>query len=314
MAKQSLQIRQAPAVAAVHRPPAGDVALMALAAFAVSTSGPLIAAAAAPALAIAFWRNAFATGVLLPVALVRRRRELAALTRPQWLLALAAGALLAAHFATWIPSVSMSSVASATALVSAQPVWTGLLARALGHRIPSRAWLGIWISLAGVVMLTGVDFTVSSRALAGDLLAVAGGALAAGYVTVGALVRRYASTTTYTLICYGTAALLLLGVCVLGRQPLGGYDRRTWLLLAAMTLGPQLLGHSLFNRVLRTTSPTVVSLAILFEVPGAALIAWLWLGQSMPPLAIPAALALLTGLVLVVTAGEREAPTAVPVE
>jgi drug/metabolite transporter (DMT)-like permease len=309
MAQRPLLARDPPGLAAVHRPPAGDILLMVVAAAAVSTSGPLIAAAAAPALAVAFWRNALATGVLLPVATLRNRQEIRAMDRRRWLLALAAGALLAAHFATWIPSVTMSSVASATALVCAQPVWAGLLARVLGHRIPVRAWFGIGLSLAGVVMLTGVDLSVSGRAVAGDLLAVAGGALAAGYVTVGAQVRRHVSTTGYTVVCYGTATVLLFLLCVAGGQRLGGYDGGTWLKLVAITAGPQLLGHSLFNRVLRTTSPTVVSLVSLFEVPGAAVIAALWLGQRMPLLAVPAAVALVAGVAVVITARGPDAPT-----
>ena len=42
---------------------------------AVSSSAPLIVYAAAPALAIAFWRNALAVGVLAPVAGTGRRRD-----------------------------------------------------------------------------------------------------------------------------------------------------------------------------------------------------------------------------------------------
>ena len=81
------------------------------------------------------------------------------------------------------------------------------------------------------------------------------------------------STTSYTALCYSTAAVALLVACLVGGVQLGGYSSTTWLQLLALTLGAQLLGHSLFNLVLRTTSPTVVSLALLLEVPGAALIA-----------------------------------------
>jgi len=52
-----------------------DLTLIAVAICAVSTSGPLIAATAAPALAIAFWRNAFGAAALLPFAFGRRRDE-----------------------------------------------------------------------------------------------------------------------------------------------------------------------------------------------------------------------------------------------
>ena len=127
-------------------------------------------------------------------------------------------------------------------------------------------------------MLTGVDVTLSGRALLGDLLALVGGVLAAAYVTVGGALRALApapremSTTAYTTICYSTcaAAAARRSAWPAGQQ-LTGYAGGTWLKLAALTVGAQLLGHSLFNVVLRTTSPTVVSLAILFEVPGAVL-------------------------------------------
>jgi drug/metabolite transporter (DMT)-like permease len=120
-------------------------------------------------------------------------------------------------------------------------------------------------------------------------------------MTVGSEVRRSVSTTTYTTLCYSTTALLLLATCLLGGQALHGYDGRDWLKLLGLTAGAQLLGHSLFNVVLRTTSPTVVSLSILFEIPGAAVIAALFVkGQHVPLLAIPSAALLVSGLALVI--------------
>lgn len=298
----------------VGRPSPGDATLMAVAIVAVSTSGPLIAATAAPALAIAFWRNAMASGVLLPVVLLRCRAELAGLDRRERRLAALAGLLLALHFATWIPALDYTSVASATALVATQPVWAALLSRLRGVPVRRPVWIGIAVAMSGVVLLTGVDLQTSTRALTGDLLALAGGVFAAAYVVAGSEVRRSVSTTTYTFLCYSTTALLLLVVCVAGRQALAGYDGETWLKLAALTAGAQLLGHSLFNRVLRSTSATVVSLAVLLEIPGAALIAAVFLGQTPPLLAIPAAVLLLAGLALVIRSGSRGAPPTVPVE
>jgi drug/metabolite transporter (DMT)-like permease len=93
-----------------------------------------------------------------------------------------------------------------------------------------------------------------------------------------------------------------------------GYTAETWLQLVALTVGAQLLGHSLFNKVLRTTSPTVVSLALLFEVPGAAVIAAIALGQTPPLAALPAAILLLVGIGLVISSRPRDVEAAVPVE
>ncbi|MHB8340968.1 MAG: hypothetical protein ACYDB7_07300, partial [Mycobacteriales bacterium] len=110
-------------VPALAAPPPADLALLVVALVAVSTSGPLITATVAPALAIAFWRNAMASAVVVPFAAGRARAELAALSGRQRGLAVLAGVFLAAHFATWVPSLRYTSVASATALVAAQPVW-----------------------------------------------------------------------------------------------------------------------------------------------------------------------------------------------
>ena len=299
---------------AVGPPQRTDAVLLAVALVAVSTSGPLIAATAVPALAIAFWRNAMATGVLLPVALLRCRQELRSLDRREWRLAGLAGVLLALHFATWIPSLTYTSVASATALVATQPVWAALLSGARGVPVGRAVWVGIGVAMSGAVLLTGADLQVSGRALFGDALALAGGAFAAMYMTAGSEVRRSVSTTTYTTLCYATTALVLLVVCLVGRQSLSGYDAQDWAKLVALTAGAQLLGHSLFNRVLRTTSPTVVSLSILLEIPGAALIAALFLDQRPPLLAIPAAVLLVCGLGLVIRAGSRGTTPSVPVE
>jgi len=285
---------------------------MALAVSAVSTSGPLIAATAAPALAIAFWRNAMASGVLVPWSTVRARAEFRALSTGERRLALLGGVFLAAHFATWVPSVTLTSVSSATALVATQPIWAALIATRRGQAVSRRAWTGIGVAVVGAALVTGVDVSVSVRALSGDLLAVAGAILAAAYVTVGGEVRRTVSTTAYTTICYATAALALLAVCLIGRQHLGGYSANAWVKIALLTAGAQLLGHSVFNRVLRTTSATVVSLAILFEVPGATAVAAVWLHQYPHVPAIPGLLLLLVGLGLVI--GTRPTAPAMPAE
>lgn len=290
------------AASAPTRAPSGADSLVLLVALtAVSTSGPLIAATAVPALAIAFWRNALASVVLVPAALLTAGPELRGLGRRERRLCLLAGLLLAVHFATWVPAVSLTTVASATALVASSPVWSALYGRWRGQPIGTRVWSGIAVSLSGALLLTGADLSVSGDALLGDGLALLGGVFAAAYLVVGSEVRRTVTTTTYTAVCYTACGLLLVVVCLVGRQSLSGYAGVDWLRLVALTAGAQLLGHSLFNVVLRRVDPTVVGLCVLFEIPGAALIAAVFLGQRPPLLAVPAAVLLVAGLALVVS-------------
>src|SRR4051794_30147946 len=98
---ETLRVPAADAPDLLQMPPAADLATLSPALVAVSTSGPLMASIAAPALAIAFWRNAIASGLVVPFAVARNRGELQALGPVQAVTALVAGLLLAAHFATW---------------------------------------------------------------------------------------------------------------------------------------------------------------------------------------------------------------------
>lgn len=290
-----------------------DLALLAVAVSGVSLSAPLIAATAAPALAIAFWRNAMAVGVLTPFALLRHRGELRRMGRRALALSAAAGAVLALHFGLWLPSLSMTSVASSTALVTTTPIWTTLILRLRGRRQPALVWVGGALAILGVVLVSGVDLSTSPRALAGDALALGGGIAAAGYVLLGADVRRTVSTTAYTYVCYTTTAAVLLVACLVsGTSMGGGYAGATWLKLAALTVTAQLLGHSLINRVVHGLGPSVTSTAILLETPGAALIAALWLGQRPPAAVYPALLVIVAGLALVILSDRRASPVRTP--
>lgn len=286
-----------------------DIALLGVAVFAISTSAPLIRYAAAPALAIAMWRTALAVPVLGLLSARRRRPD-----RRERRLITASGLLLALHFALWIPSISYTSVASSVALVATQPVWAAIIARARGEFVAREVWIGIGIALAGVIILTGVDFQVSGRALFGDLLALAGGCSAAAYVTVGAEARRSVDTVVYSAGSYAVAAVALLALCLVTRRELVGFEPGTWAAIVGLVVGAQLLGHTLLNMVLRVISATGVSVAILFEVIGASIIAFFAFDEAPPLAAAPAALLILAGTIVVIRSGRRrpiaEAPIA----
>jgi drug/metabolite transporter (DMT)-like permease len=276
-----------------------------VAVLAVSSSGPLIAFAAAPAVAVAFWRNGLATLALTPITVGPRRTELMTASRRTRIFCVLAGVALAAHFATWMPSVQLGSVATATALVATQPVWQGLIAAAQGRRPSTTGWLGVGLAVLGAVWATSADVGVSRNAVLADVLALLGAVAAAVYTALGEQARTELSTTSYTWVCYGTCAVVLLTGCLTAGVDLYGYDRRTWLAILALVAGAQLLGHSMFSYALQHTSATTVSVLILLEVPGAALLAWLWLGQTMRAAALPGLAFLLAGVLVVLLGAAR---------
>ena len=286
--------------------------LMAVGVVAVSLSGPLMAAAMVPALAIAFWRNAFATVVLAPGAVVRRRDELREMRGRRLGLVLLSGVMLALHFGTWVTSLFYTSVSSATAIVCLQLAWIVLWQTTRGERFGARVLAGLALAFAGVLVVSGVDFSLSTRYLVGDLLAFVGGMAAAAYTVIGGHARQHTSTTTYTFVCYGSCAVLLAVACLVSGQELTGYPPSQWALLLAVTATAQLMGHSVFNHLLATTSPVYVSLALLLEVPGASLLAALILGQRPPVAALVGLAVMVAGMALVIVSNRAPVPKEAP--
>jgi drug/metabolite transporter (DMT)-like permease len=277
---------------------------------AVSLAAPLMASLVVPPLAIAFWRNAIATGVLAPVALTAKRRELAALRGRSAGLVLVAGLCLAVHFGSWVTSLTMTSVASSTAIVSLQVIWVVGYDLHRGAAVAGRVVAGVLVATAGALVVSGVDLSISARALAGDGLALVGSVAMAAYTVVGGRARQTVSTTVYTFGCYGTAAVLLLVAVLVCGQRLGGYDADQWALLVLVAVTAQLLGHSVFNHLLATVSPMLVSLVLLLEIPGASLIAAAWLGQVPGPGAVAGLALILAGMATVVLVSQPSADEA----
>ncbi len=271
----------------------------------MSASAPLIAACEAPSLAIAMYRCLLACALTFGWMLLTSRRVVLPAGATA---ALGPGVALAAHFGTWIPSLRLTSVALSTAMISTQPVWSAMLSRISGTRPPRALWWGVAVSVAGVLVLTGFGGELSATSLAGMGLALIAAILAAVYVSFGERLRASTDLGSYTTVVYGVAGFCLLVVSLLGGVALGGFTARDWLLIWAITLVAQIGGHSAMNAVVHRTSATVVSTAILFEAPGATILAAIFLGQSVGLSLVLGLLVMLIGLMIVVRSGPPEMP------
>lgn len=241
-----------------------------------------MAATAAPALAIAFWRNALGAVIMGGPAGLRQRRQFSRLTRTDIKWVAVAAVALALHFACFITALHLTSVAAATALVCLQSAWIALFQLFRGIRPVPAVLLGLALAFVGVLVISGFDLTLSSRAVLGDFLGLAGGALAGLYTLAGSQARRTMTTGVYTTLCYGSCAVVLVLLCLVFRQPLVGFAWQAWVGILAVTLVAQIMGHSIFNFLLATISPLVVSMIILLEIPGAALLAAVFLAEKLP--------------------------------
>lgn len=287
--------------------------------------------AGVPSLSIAAGRMALSALVLTPLALARVRPELRALRGRDLGLALASGALLAVHFASWISSLAYTSVASSSALVATGPLWVGLASLLIfRERLAWATVAGIVATLLGTVLIVLSDMvggdvgalwqlltTGELVAAAGDqpnptlgnLLSLLGAVAGSGYLLIGRGLRSRVSVLAYIYVVYSVAAVVLVAWAALAGQPLLGFPPYAYLLLLALALGPQLLGHTAFNYALSALSATFVSVAILGEPVGSALLALLIFGEGFDPLQL-AGLALLLAGIFAASRGERGAADA----
>ena len=274
-----------------------------LAVLATTYAGPIVRLAAAPALAIAFWRLT----LVLPVTGGLATRERASLRRPEVLLMVASGLLLAVHFWTWIASLRFTTVASSVVLVSLKPIFVWGLAAVWLHEHPSRreGW-GIAIAVVGAILIGIGDARLSLGALGGDLLALAGALTAAGYYVIGRRVRATVGVWTYATIVYAVAAVALATVGLLRHVPLVGFAGRDWAVFGALAAGPMLLGHTGMNYALKYYRATTVNVAALGEPVGATLIAWLGLHETPPFLALIGGAVVVAGIGLTLTGRSGE--------
>jgi drug/metabolite transporter (DMT)-like permease len=271
--------------------------ILALGVIAVSWGAILVRLAAAPALVVGAYRLVMASLILTPIALYRNGQELRRLTGHDLGLMIASGFFLGLHFATWISSLTYTSVASSVVLVSTTPVFVGLAARfLLKEQVSSRMFAGIAIATVGGAIIGWGDFRVSGWALWGDLLAVLGAIAVAAYFLIGRNLRRRLSLLTYVTPTYWTAAVVLTIAMLLSGQAVVGYPLRTYLVVLLMAIGPQVIGHSSFNWALGYLSPTFVTVSILGEPVGSTVLAYWILGETPSTAKLLGGAAILAGI------------------
>ncbi|MBW3661757.1 MAG: DMT family transporter [Actinobacteria bacterium] len=279
----------------------------------MSSAAILIRVAAAPALAIAFWRTFGGTIALAPFAAPRLR---AARPTDRVVRSLAwSGLALAVHFALFIGSLSYTTVASSVTLATMSPLFVGLGATWFLREPPSRRmWTGMAVTVVGAITIGVGDASgleLGGRALLGDAMALASAVAVTAYLLIGRALRPQVPIAVYGTVVYGVAAVALLIATLLSQAALTGYDSATWLALLGLVVGPQLLGHTVFNTLLSRVTATVIAIVVLAEPVGATVLAMILLDESPAPLFWVGAPLILAG-VAIATLSARRRPAPAP--
>ncbi len=259
-------------------------------------------------LTIAAGRISFAALILTPIAWSQKGDELRTIARRDWFWGLLSGCFLAVHFAAWISSLAYTSVASSTALVATTPIFVALASLLIfRERLAWGVWGGVLLTVLGAVLIAFSDREggTGSNPLLGDVLALLGAVCASGYFLVGRALRARLSTLPYIWLVYSSAAVILLGWMASAGYSLWGLPPLVYLLLLGLAIGPQLLGHTSFNWAIKYLSATLITIAILGEPIGSAILAYVLFRQTVQPLQFVGGAMLLIGIA-VATLAERQ--------
>lgn len=223
--------------------------------------------------------------------------------------AVGAGFFLALHFAAWITSLTYTSIAASTTLVTTNPIWVTFIAWVWFKEKPSLLTLfGISVAFAGgiTISLSSSSVNTATQPLIGNILALMAAWAASLYLLLGRESQRQGlSISKYITVAYTTSALVLLPVPFLIGASYTNYPSVVYFYIALMALIPQLIGHTSFNWATRSLSPVIVTLVLLFEPIGASLLGYLIFKEVPKPLELVSALVILIGVALAILGTRR---------
>ncbi|EMA51511.1 DMT family transporter [Halococcus thailandensis] len=276
-------------------------AALAIAVVAVSTSAILVRFSTAPSIVKAFYRVLFTTLLLAPFAVARHRDAFSRLTIRDWLVAGAGGVALAIHFASWFESLEFTSVAASVTIVQSQVLFVAIGASwLLAEHVTRRTIAGMALALVGIAVLSIGDSLTGAVAgpapLYGNALALVGAVCAAGYVLAGRSLRQRIPLIPYVIVVYSVCAVVLLALVLADGAVLADYPASEWLLFVGMAIGPGIFGHTVLNWALAHLESSVVSVSLLGEPIGSALLALLLLGEVPSALTVGGGAVILLGI------------------
>jgi drug/metabolite transporter (DMT)-like permease len=252
--------------------------------FAVSFSSILVRLSSAPPLIIAAYRLIFTFCFLAPFSLAGGGASVRRMSAKQMLIAATSGVFLALHFVTWFTSLKYTSIASSVVLVTTQPVFVVIGSRIFfKERVPRKALYGGALAFVGSLIIGASDFQLGEQAFLGDLIALFAAVMISGYLLLGRRIRGDVELTGYTFVTYGASSLTLIVAALACRLPFYPYSGEDWLIFAALALVCTVMGHTVFNWVLRYVQASIVSVSILGEPLGAILWAAVFLHENPTP-------------------------------
>lgn len=265
---------------------------------AISFSSIFIKLSTAPVSISGMYRLLFTNLLMLPF-IWKHIEEIKRIKSINWIYLVGSGVALGLHFLLWMASLRYTSVASSTVLMTLEPILVLAGAYvAYREKTTAAAMIGIAIAVGGAMMVGWKDMSVSmsGNEWKGDLLSLLGTVAVAVHMLLGQKLSRSVAATPYSFIVFFVAALSFAVFNLAQGYSFIQYEGREWGLFLLLALVPTLFGHVLFNWSLQFVNAASVSTAVLGEPVGAALLAWMLLGEGITFIQAIACCLLLAGV------------------
>ena len=264
-----------------EKPPISPKLALAVSIVAVSTASILIRMSSSPPLIIAFYRMFFSTLLLLPFFVQSDGFNKVKETGQNGLFNLiGVGVVLAVHFASWITSLNMTSVASSVIFVHVDPIFVAVVSHFFfKERITGRTLIGIIVAFVGATVIAVGDMSVGEMNFIGDMLALVGAVMLGVYILAGRKIRQTLDLISYVTPVYATSSLVLGISSIATRTPLLGYPVNEYLLFLVIAIVPMIFGHTVYNWTLKYLTAPIVSISLLGEPVGASILAYILLDE-----------------------------------
>ena len=231
-------------------------------------------------------RYAFVLAVLLP---------LVPIVRPSWPkraadwlhLAVVGFLIQAVYFGlSYMGLGSGISAGAAALIVSLQPILVGLLApRLAGERVGALGWIGLALGLAGAAVVIVARSAIEVTSVAGILFTVGG---LVGMTAATLYEKRFGITqhpVTSNVVQYAVGLVAVLPVAWAIEDMQVEWTGEFVAALAYLVICNSLIAITLLLAMVRHGEASRVSALFFLVPPGAALIAWVTIGEAMPPVA-----------------------------
>jgi drug/metabolite transporter (DMT)-like permease len=204
-------------------------------------------------------------------------------------LVVTAGVSLGLHFALWVWSLALTSLAESLLFVTISPLLIVGGSLLLCKKVGRWELSGTLIGFAGCGLVAFGSGSTEGSSAAGDLVASLGAVMVCGYLLIGKVMREERGVALFYYLCpINFLAAVTAYICAVAYSVDSASHIFSWIpthyapYILYLGIVPGIIGHALINFLLVHLSPLLISVFITMEPIIGSVIGWALGIQGIP--------------------------------